>query len=78
MNVPMTDAELIEKLEKERLTLSLSRKRVERLSQRTLPPNVQEIVIAQRAIEDARMRLGVALARIKGHDPWANEIKEAK
>lgn len=38
------------------------------------PPVVQEIVLAQRHLEDARMRLGVALALQKGFDPWATKV----
>lgn len=41
------------------------------------PPVVQELVIAQRALEDARMRLGVALAYANDMDPWASQV-EAK
>lgn len=37
------------------------------------PPVVQEIVLARRALEDARMRLGVALTLVKGNDPSAQE-----
>jgi len=33
------------------------------------PPVVQELVLAQRHLEDARMRLGVALAYEEGKDP---------
>lgn len=41
-----------------------------RKAQETLvPPAVQEVVIATRSLEDARMRLGVALAYVNGKDP---------
>lgn len=40
------------------------------------PPVVQEIVLARRALEDARMRLGVALTLLKGDDPFAQERPE--
>lgn len=40
------------------------------------PPVVQEIVLARRALEDARMRMGVALAYTKGVDPWANQVRK--
>lgn len=33
------------------------------------PPAVQEVVLARRHLEDARMRLGVALAVVNGNDP---------
>jgi len=36
-------------------------------------PAVQEVVIARRAVEDARMRLGVALAYVSGKDPLENK-----
>lgn len=39
-------------------------------SQETLvPPAVQEVVLATRDLESARMRLGVALAYVNGQDP---------
>ena len=41
------------------------------------PPVVQELVLAQRHLEDARMRLGVAEAFHKGFDPWSNEVQDA-
>ena len=34
-----------------------------------VPPAVQEVVLAVRHLEDARMRLGVALAYVNGKDP---------
>jgi hypothetical protein len=34
-----------------------------------VPPAVQEVVLAIRHLEDARMRLGVALAYVNGNDP---------
>lgn len=37
------------------------------------PPVVQEIVLAQRHLEDARMRMGVALTLLKGEDPFKQE-----
>lgn len=37
---------------------------------RSQPPVVQELVLAQRALEDARMRFGVAGALLDGKDPW--------
>lgn len=39
------------------------------------PPIVQELTLAQRHLEDARMRLGVAQAYEKGLDPWANKVE---
>lgn len=38
------------------------------------PPEVQELVLAQRHLEDARMRLGVAEAYHISLDPWANKV----
>lgn len=35
---------------------------------------IANIRLAQRHIEDARMRLGVADATLKGYDPWAHII----
>jgi len=40
------------------------------------PPEVQELVLAQRHLEDARMRLGVAEAFEKGLDPWMNKVEK--
>ena len=37
------------------------------------PPVVQEIILAQRDPENARMRLGVALTLLKGDDPFAQD-----
>ena len=43
------------------------------------PPEVQELVLAQRHLEDACMRLGVAECFVKGIDPWVNKVeKKAK
>lgn len=43
------------------------------------PPIVQEIVLARRAVEDARMRLGVAIGYQNGDDPFTvNLVKEEK
>ncbi len=38
------------------------------------PPVIQEIVLAVRHAEDARLRLGVAEAYARGLDPWTNEV----
>lgn len=43
---------------------------VKEIESRTTPPVVQEVVLARRALEDARMRLGVALTIVNGKDPW--------
>jgi hypothetical protein len=40
------------------------------------PPEVQELILAQRCLEDARMRLGVAEAFNKGFDPWTNQVEK--
>lgn len=42
--------------------------------QNSKPPEVQELVLAQRHLEDARMRLGVAEAFHKGYNPWENKV----
>lgn len=36
----------------------------------TKPPVVQELILAQRALEDARMRIGVARTLLKGENPY--------
>jgi hypothetical protein len=38
-------------------------------------PVVQEVVLAQRHLEDARMRLGVAECYEKGVNPWINKVE---
>lgn len=40
------------------------------------PPVVQELVLARRHAEDARMRLGCAGAFERGLDPWANKFNK--
>lgn len=40
----------------------------------TRPENGAEITIAMRALQDARMRLGVALTIENGEDPWGSEV----
>ena len=46
---------------------------VQDLIKEAKPPVVQELVLAQRHLEDARMRLGVALAYEEGKDPLGQE-----
>jgi hypothetical protein len=41
----------------------------------TETPVVQELVLAQRHLEDARMRLGVAECYEKGINPWINKVE---
>jgi hypothetical protein len=38
-------------------------------------PVVQELVLTQRHLEDARMRLGVAECYEKGVNPWINKVE---
>lgn len=40
------------------------------------PPEVQELVLAQRHLEDARMRLGVAECYTNNIDPWVNKVEK--
>ena len=42
---------------------------VEEFEKESKPPVVQEVILARRHLEDARMRLGVALAMVDGEDP---------
>lgn len=42
----------------------------EEIESTTVPPAVQEVVLARRALEDARMRLGVALTYVNGNQPF--------
>ena len=44
-----------------------------KLKAESQPPVVQEIVLAERALEEARMRLGVARAYLAGDDPFKHE-----
>ena len=36
------------------------------------PPIVQELVLAQRHLQDARMRIAVARTYLRDEDPWTN------
>jgi hypothetical protein len=38
-------------------------------------PVVQELVLAQRHLEDARMRLGIAECYEKGINPWISKVE---
>lgn len=40
------------------------------LTAATKPPVVQELILAQRALEDARMRIGVARTLLQGENPY--------
>lgn len=46
---------------------------LEKAKETLVQPAIQEAVLAQRHLEDARMRLGVALAYVNGNDPLANK-----
>ena len=50
--------------------------RIKNLAGMTKPPVVQEIILAQRATEDSRMRLGVALGYHRGTDPFRDRESE--
>lgn len=69
---------LIEQLEEHRALLSRSLMYLEITERKATIPVVQEIVLARRAVEDARMRLGVALAYEKGLDPWETSVEVKK
>ena len=45
----------------------------EKIETTCVPPAVQEVVLARRALEDARMRLGVALTYVNGKQPFEEE-----
>ena len=53
-----------------RAKLSKRIKEIQELETQSKPPVVQELVLARRHLEDARMRLGVAMALERGEDPW--------
>lgn len=60
---------------REEITTQLVRLKV--IISTSKPPEVQELVLAQRHLEDARMRLGVAVL-CQGHS-WVNKVeKKAK
>lgn len=40
------------------------------------PPAVQEVVLYRRDLESARMRLGVAMAYLRGEDPFRDREPE--
>ena len=67
---------LEESLVDQRVHLADQIKEVQELSKGVAPPVVQEIILAQRALEDARMRLGVALAYEKDLDPFRDRPTE--
>ncbi len=46
---------------------------MKRAEETLVAPAVQEAVLARRSVEDARMRLGVALAYVNGNDPLENK-----
>lgn len=46
---------------------------LEKAKETLVQPAIQEAILAQRHLEDARMRLGVALAYVNGNDPLANK-----
>lgn len=48
-------------------------KKTQKAQETMVPPGVQEVVLAVRHLEDARMRLGVALAYVNGNDPLENK-----
>ena len=50
--------------------------RIQELVPMVQPPIVQEIILAQRHAEDSRMRTGVALALLKGEDPFRDREPE--
>lgn len=50
--------------------------RLKELEKESAPPVVQELVLARRAAEDYRMRLGVATAYLKGQDPFRDRQAE--
>jgi len=63
-----------EKYIREQLTDTLQL--IRQIEASATPPQVQEIVIARRAVEDARMRLGVSEAYGKEFDPWSNQVNK--
>jgi hypothetical protein len=73
---PAEELTTAEKLEQERHILSAARQRVKKLADERDPQIGPELTLAIRHIEDARMRLGVAEATLKGHDPWNNKITQ--
>lgn len=58
-----------------RISVLLKYNKVEMIG-RSEPPVVQELVLAQRSLEDARMRFGVAEALLKGFDPWTSQVEK--
>lgn len=69
----MDDAPTIEQL---RTQVTATLENLRNYQQGITAPVIQELVLAQRHLEDARMRLGVALAYEKGLDPWTNKVEE--
>jgi hypothetical protein len=71
MQDPITYA--IDQMNMVREALAECREKVEVIAKDAKPPVVQEIILAQRHIEDARMRLGVARTLQQGNDPWIEQ-----
>lgn len=69
---------LEQQIEQHRDLCSKQIKYAEITAKKAVPPVVQEIVLAQRHLEDARMRFGVALTKLKGFDPWVSQVKKEK
>lgn len=68
----MREMTLEEQLVQHREVLTNEIRFAEVTEKKAAPPVVQEIVLARRAMEDARMRMGVALTRVRGQDPWSS------
>lgn len=66
------------KLVIQRAKLSKRIHELQDLEKQSKPPVVQELVLARRHLEDARMRLGVAMALERGDDPWQNGNQKVK
>ncbi len=67
------------RIKKQRLKLANRIHAIAEMEKEAQPPVVQELVLARRAAEDSRMRLGVALGYLRGQDPFRDrevEIKE--
>lgn len=72
-SIPTTGAEEgtpnKENLENLRVDLADLIRDTQKAQETCVPPAVQEVVLAVRHLEDARMRLGVALTYVNGNDP---------
>jgi hypothetical protein len=78
MDYPTDAAKIVAITNTLREQLTRIAKQIKELEALAKPPVVQELVIARRAAEDARMRLGMGGAYARGLDPLENKFQDQK